>query len=82
MAELTLKLVVDPKTGKRSVVADYRSDADALPMEHEDAHKRLVRALVDADLGDLDVDRNAEAVPEDVATGERATEREGLKQDG
>jgi len=45
MAELTLKLVVDPETGKRSVVADYRSDADALPMEHEEAHRAIVDQL-------------------------------------
>ena len=81
MAELTLKLVVDPKTGKRSVVADYRSDADALPMEHEDTHRRLVQALVEQRLGELPVDRNAEARP-DTVPGEEAAARDGLKQEG
>jgi len=40
MAELTIRLVVDPATGKKDVHIGYRSDADALPMEHEEAHGR------------------------------------------
>lgn len=42
MPEVLLKLVVDPVTGERSVVIDYKSDADALPMEHEEEHRALV----------------------------------------
>ena len=42
MASLTLRLRVDPATGKKDVIIDYESDADALPMEHEEEHRRLV----------------------------------------
>jgi hypothetical protein len=45
VAELTLRLVVDPATGRREIVVDYRSDPDALPEEHEEAHRRLAEAL-------------------------------------
>jgi hypothetical protein len=45
VAELTLRLVVDPVTGKREVVVEYRSDPDALPEEHEEAHRRLAGAV-------------------------------------
>jgi hypothetical protein len=45
MAELTLRLVVDPVTGRREIVVDYRSDPDALPEEHEEAHRRLAAAF-------------------------------------
>jgi hypothetical protein len=47
MAELVLKLHVDPKTGKKTLTADYKSDADALPSEHEEEHRRLVGKLVE-----------------------------------
>ena len=30
MPELTLKLTIDPETGKKTLVADYHGDADAL----------------------------------------------------
>ena len=36
-----LRLIVDPKTKKRELVISYESDADALPVEHENAHKKL-----------------------------------------
>jgi hypothetical protein len=59
MPELTLRLRVDPTTGKREIVIDYASDADALPMEHEDEHRRLAGAVVDGGLrsGKVDVSR-------------------------
>jgi hypothetical protein len=51
MADLILRLRVDPATGKRELVIDYTSDADALPIEHEDAHRQLANKLVDGGLG-------------------------------
>lgn len=50
-SELTLRLRVDPVTGKREVVVDYTSDADALPIEHEDEHRRLAGNVIDGGLG-------------------------------
>lgn len=48
MAELTLRLVVDPETGKKDLWIDYHSDADATPDEHEEDHRALVRRILDA----------------------------------
>ncbi|ATB47247.1 hypothetical protein [Corallococcus macrosporus] len=46
MASLILRLQVDPATGRKDVIIQYESDADALPMEHEDEHRRLVDSLI------------------------------------
>ncbi len=55
MPELTLKLVVDPETGKKTLVADYASDSDALPHEHEEEHRQYVRKLLEgAPLDDVE----------------------------
>ncbi len=48
MARLTLQLKVDPVSKKREVVIGYESDADALPMEHEDDHRTLVQKVAGA----------------------------------
>jgi len=63
MADLILRLRVDPATGKRELVIDYTSDADALPIEHEDAHRQLADQLVDGGLrgGKVEVTREAAA---------------------
>jgi len=71
MPDVILRLRVDPATGKRELVIDYTSDADALPIEHEDAHRQLANQLVAGGLasGKVEVTRAAEpagaaAVPE------------------
>lgn len=46
MAEVILRLRVDPETGKKHVIVKYHSEADALPMEHEADHKRIVDQLI------------------------------------
>ena len=63
MADLVLRLRVDPITGRREVVIDYSSDADALPIEHEEEHRRLAGKVVDGGLGNekVEVTREAEA---------------------
>lgn len=68
MAELVLRLRVDPATGRREVVVDYHSDSDALPIEHEDEHRRLAGKVVEGGLNGpgIEVSRE-EAAP--VTTG-------------
>lgn len=46
MATLILRLDIDPATKKKNVWVKYESDSDALPQEHEEAHKKLVEALL------------------------------------
>ena len=66
MADLTLRLRVDPATGKRELVIDYTSDSDALPIEHEDAHRQLANRIVEGGLASdkLAVTREAEGSTE------------------
>jgi hypothetical protein len=71
MADLILRLRVDPKTGKREIVIDYTSDSDALPMEHEEAHQQLANKVVEGGLksGKVEVSREAEAPATEAPAG-------------
>ncbi|MDB4954140.1 MAG: hypothetical protein JWO36_1709 [Myxococcales bacterium] len=72
MADLILRLRVDPVTGRREVVIDYTSDGDALPIEHEEDHRRLAEKVIEGGLrsGKVEVTRETEApVTETPATG-------------
>ena len=74
MAELVLRLRTDPATGRREVVVDYHSDSDALPIEHEDEHRRLAGKVVEGGLqsGKVEVSREQEApVAERPAGGDQ-----------
>ena len=65
MATLIVRLEVDPTTKKKNVIIKYESDSDALPMEHEEQHKKLVEALISqgavkpGELGDIQIEREA-----------------------
>jgi hypothetical protein len=50
MAKMTIRLEIDRATRKRTVVISYESDADALPNEHEEEHRRLVNQLIEGGL--------------------------------
>ncbi|MCP3102327.1 hypothetical protein LZ198_25990 [Myxococcus sp. K15C18031901] len=87
MASLILRLVVDPATGRKDVVIQYESDSDALPMEHEEEHRRLVDQLIAggaleaSELGRVIVQRDTPAgqAAEASATAEEATGKVGQK---
>lgn len=61
MAEVTIRLRHNPRTGEREVVIHYESESDALPHEHERDHRALAEALLgqplDNLLGGVKVDR-------------------------
>jgi hypothetical protein len=63
MADVILRLRVDPVTGKRELVIDYTSDADALPVEHEQAHRELADRVVDGGLRGAGVEVARETAP-------------------
>lgn len=81
VAELLILLRRDPHSGKQNIVVKLDSDPDALPIEHEQLHRALVEKLIGTglnpdDLGELVVEREAEAAPA-APPGERAeTERQ------
>jgi hypothetical protein len=86
MAMMTIQLRRDPQTGKQNIIVKLDSDADALPMEHEQMHRQLVEALlgkgIDAeDLGEIVIEREAApspAVPSgSKPSSERAKSAEG-----
>lgn len=66
MAEMTIKLICDPATGKKNIIVSLRSDEDALPHEHEQQHKALVDRLIEggvlkaSEVGKIVVEREEE----------------------
>ena len=66
MATLTLRLETDPTTRKKNIWIKYESDSDALPMEHEEAHRKLVDALIAGgkvkaeDVGTIHIEREGQ----------------------
>lgn len=84
MASATLRLTVDPATGKRTITVSYASDADMLPHEHEEAHADVVEKLFEGGIakpGDkIVVEREGAVNPGDVVQGEQAAEKEAAKQ--
>ena len=68
MAQLLIALRRNAVTGKQNIVVKLDSDADALPVEHEQLHRTLVEKLVSQGLdpellGDLVIERDAVHVP-------------------
>jgi hypothetical protein len=66
MAEMTIRLILDPDTGKKNIVISLRSDEDALPHEHEQMHRALVEKLINggivkaSEVGQITVEREEE----------------------
>ena len=75
MPGLTLRLVVDPATGRRELIVELEREPDALPVEHEEAHRHLARALV----GSTPLARDREPATEAPAEAEAEAERRGQK---
>lgn len=66
MAEMTIRLRINPETGKKDIIVSLRSDEDALPQEHEQQHRALVERLIEggvisaAEAGKVVVERDEE----------------------
>lgn len=73
MASATIRLSVDPATGKRTVTVSYTSDADMLPHEHEDMHRDVVEKLFEGGIAkpgdDIVVDREGTGKAAEVPAG-------------
>ena len=85
MAEVKIRLVSNPKTGKRDIYIDYESEDDALPFEHEQDYADIVERLLGqgildpSDLGQVKIGR----VQPEPAKREQVTDgpaREGQTQ--
>lgn len=84
MAELTIMLRRDANTGKQNVIVKLDSDPDALPIEHEQLHRKLVEKLVGQgmdveDLGEIIIEREATAHPSEgeMQPSEQQREKSG-----
>jgi hypothetical protein len=86
MAEVTIRLIVDPTTRKKNVVISYRSDEDALPIEHEDAHRAIADKLIEGgmlkaqELGKIVVEREGQQGAGELG-GREEGERESIAED-
>jgi len=77
MAEMTIRLRIDPETNKKDIVVTLRSEEDALPHEHEQLHRQLVDRLTeggllkDGEAGKLVIEREEESeIPETPTSAE------------
>lgn len=65
LAELTIKLVYNLNTGKQDVFIDFVSEDDALPIEHEKDHRKVIEKLLGQgilkadELGEVKINRLA-----------------------
>lgn len=87
MPHVTIRLEVDPVTRKKTVILSYESDPGALPLEHEEEHRRIVDKLIEGgalkahELGKIVVEREQSqpAGGEGARAGEQAPQRESAK---
>jgi hypothetical protein len=88
MATMTLRLEIDPVTKKKNVWVKLDSDSDALPMEHEEQHKRLVEALIAGgtvkpeELGTISISREGQGAAVTEKPNESPAQREGVTNKG
>jgi hypothetical protein len=84
MATLILRLIIDPQTKKKNVLVKLDSDSDALPMEHEEQHKRIVEALLAngglkaEDLGTITIEREGQGAATTEEKKEVPAQREAV----
>jgi hypothetical protein len=81
MAEVTIRLRHNPRTGERELVIHYESDSDALPHEHEKDHRALAEQILGKPIGELGVGQVDRVVVERAPkAGEAAAEEAAAKQ--
>ncbi len=88
MAELTIRLIPDPSTGKRNIVISMKSDEDALPHEHEQQHRALVDKLINGgilkaeEVGTITVTREEEAREPEAPVGNAPQDQRQAQKQG
>lgn len=88
MATLILRLDIDPHTKKKNVWVKLDSDSDALPIEHEEQHKRIVEALLAngglkaEDLGTITIEREGQGAAKTEEKKDAPAQREPVSTKG
>jgi len=87
MPEVTIRLRINPETGKKDIIIEMHGDEDALPHEHEQAHRTIVDKIIHGglasaeELGKVVVERRedkTEATPGSASPqGERQAQGQG-----
>ena len=85
MAELNIRLLIDPTSGKKNIIIEYEADSDALPHEHGEEHRVLIDKLIEGgaikaeEIGKIVVQRE-QGRSVTAVEDEAASEREAVKQ--
>jgi hypothetical protein len=89
MPHVTLRLEVDQVTRRRTIVVSYTSDPDALPQEHEEEHRAVVKKLLagglitEEEAGRVRVERQeGSGAQATEGTAEEQTARRALEEKG
>ena len=88
MAEMTIRLRVNPETGKKDIIVDLKSDEDSLPLEHEQQHRQLVDRLIEGGLikageaGDLVIEREEETPVSNAPQSSPAQDQRQSQEEG
>ncbi|QDU95849.1 hypothetical protein [Lignipirellula cremea] len=88
MAEMTLRLQIDPVSGKKNIVVSLHADEDSLPQEHEQLHRQLVDKLLEGGLlqpgeaGSLIIEREEEGAPAKPAAAAPAVDERQSQAEG
>jgi hypothetical protein len=89
MAEMIIMLRRDPTSGKQNIIIKLDSEPDALPIEHEQMHRRLVEKVIGLkpeltleDFGELIVEREPEAHPNTPTSSTEEHERKKTGEKG
>ena len=87
MAEMTIRLIPDPETGKKNIIISLTGDQDALPHEHEQMHRAIVNKLLGGgkikaeEIGHIEITRDQdEKVPATPNSSGPQGEREAVPQ--
>ena len=85
MGDINIRFRFNTTTGKKEIVVEYDADDDALPVEHEQRHRRIVEALVGKGIlkpdetGNVKVERLR---PDGTPEPQRPTPNDGRKVTG
>ena len=88
MSEMTIQFIPDPKTGKKNIIISMKSDADAMPHEHEQQHRSFVEKLInqgliaEGEVGQVIVTREEETKAPAAPTTTQQPQREAQAQGG
>ena len=88
MAEMTIRLRINPETGKKDIVVGLRSDEDALPHEHEQHHRQLVNKLIEGgvlragEAGNVVIEREEDRSATDTSTSRDSHQQRQAEQEG